>query len=602
MSGYTGLQRYFAAKAAEQRNTETITDQGGVAHKATDATLFERFLIMGSYGTFYASEQSVTGEALERMSQYIAKQPKEALETAKRVYGENLAFRRDPVILALAALTLPSVPLDVRKAAAYFVGSKFTVGTDILHWAGFRAEMTGGKWNRLSRGVLKMYFERHRTDLELQAVKYEQRDGWAMRDLLRIGHPTVYSEGLKTLLDWIAHPGRRAELDVAGYPLLQGHGLIRGEDGYDRAPDIIRQYRLPREAVPGELLAQAGVWNALLDDMPAQALMRNLGKLSSLGLVDERTETVVQKIRQATTRLHPIQFLVTWKQYGTGHGEKGSLTWRPNPRVMHELEEGYRAAFGTLEQYENIKPLIAVDVSGSMTASAMGLNMSCIEMEICLIEVLRHQFPKAKFVAFSAGTGGRVGRTLFADMQGRANAAGDLLELDVAGKSRLQLADLIGKYSGAFLGTDCRIPLNMAMKDTSIDAVITMTDNQTGAGNPSQIVRAIQNNGRPEFKHAVLAFALNRFTIADPADVRQMDIAGASADVPRVLEYFLAGPRKPEQPKPEFKPGKYDSGPATWNGGVVVGNREGVSVEQGTPQVKAGTKTRAVDGLHRDEV
>ena len=42
------------------------------------------------------------------------------------------------------------------------------------------------------------------------------------------------------------------------------------------AAELVREYGLPREALRSEHLTQAVVWEALLEDMPMTALVRNL--------------------------------------------------------------------------------------------------------------------------------------------------------------------------------------------------------------------------------------------------------------------------------------------------------------------------------------
>ena len=53
-----------------------------------------------------------------------------------------------------------------------------------------------------------------------------------------------------------------------------------------RAAALIRQFDLLREHLPSPLLDKAVVWEALLDKMPMMAMMRNLNKLTSLGVLD----------------------------------------------------------------------------------------------------------------------------------------------------------------------------------------------------------------------------------------------------------------------------------------------------------------------------
>jgi 60 kDa SS-A/Ro ribonucleoprotein len=49
---------------------------------------------------------------------------------------------------------------------------------------------------------------------------------------------------------------------------------------------LVREYRLPREAVPSQWLGEGVIWEALLEtDMPTTALLRNLATLTRVGLL-----------------------------------------------------------------------------------------------------------------------------------------------------------------------------------------------------------------------------------------------------------------------------------------------------------------------------
>jgi hypothetical protein len=50
---------------------------------------------------------------------------------------------------------------------------------------------------------------------------------------------------------------------------------------------LIREYRLPREAVPTQFLAAPAVWEVLLEtDMPMAALIRNLATQQAVSVPD----------------------------------------------------------------------------------------------------------------------------------------------------------------------------------------------------------------------------------------------------------------------------------------------------------------------------
>lgn len=54
-----------------------------------------------------------------------------------------------------------------------------------------------------------------------------------------------------------------------------------------------------------------------------------------------------------------------------GKGDKGSLTWKPNPRILEALNQAFYQAFEAVEPTGK-KYYLAVDVSGSMSQPVLG--------------------------------------------------------------------------------------------------------------------------------------------------------------------------------------------------------------------------------------
>jgi 60 kDa SS-A/Ro ribonucleoprotein len=94
------------------------------------------------------------------------------------------------------------------------------------------------------------------------------------------------------------------------------------------AIQLIRDHRLPREAVPTQFLSAPEVWEALLEtDMPMAALIRNLATLTRVGLLvpgSEAARRIVAQLGDAArlraARIHPIAALAALKTYAPGQG------------------------------------------------------------------------------------------------------------------------------------------------------------------------------------------------------------------------------------------------------------------------------------------
>lgn len=86
--------------------------------------------------------------------------------------------------------------------------------------------------------------------------------------------------------------------------------------------------------------------------MPMTAMIRNLGKMTSIELLGDGTDqaSLVCKnlkdeelLRKA--RIHPFNVLLALKQYQAGHGDRGKLTWTPNKDIAKALEAAFYLAF-----------------------------------------------------------------------------------------------------------------------------------------------------------------------------------------------------------------------------------------------------------------
>jgi Mg-chelatase subunit ChlD len=139
---------------------------------------------------------------------------------------------------------------------------------------------------------------------------------------------------------------------------------------------LIRKYRLSREHVPTLMLDSREVWMALMQNMGATAMLRNLNKLTSLGLlgVEARGCPLLRKklldlpgLEQA--RVGPLDILVSADVYSQGTGELGKLTWTPQPWVISALDECFSAY--TLHLSQSATPskyrvLLGIDLRASM--------------------------------------------------------------------------------------------------------------------------------------------------------------------------------------------------------------------------------------------
>ena len=98
-------QFQLLAPANTHASNPTATSmEGGTVHVIDADTYLRRFLILGSFSTFYADGAKITQEATEAVRQYIAQDPRAVLDTVLDVARNRLALRKDPTLYVHAQL------------------------------------------------------------------------------------------------------------------------------------------------------------------------------------------------------------------------------------------------------------------------------------------------------------------------------------------------------------------------------------------------------------------------------------------------------------------------------------------------------------------
>ena len=120
-----------------------------------------------------------------------------------------------------------------------------------------------------------------------------------------------------------------------------------------------------------------------------------------------RPSSIVRKLGDETVlkraRIHPLAVLIAEKVYAQGKGDKGSLTWKPVPKIIDALDAAFYATFQNVEPCG--KPvLLALDVSGSMGGSSRiaGSCLTAREASAAMALVTAATEPECEIIAFSA--------------------------------------------------------------------------------------------------------------------------------------------------------------------------------------------------------
>ncbi len=173
---------------------------------------------------------------------------------------------------------------------------------------------------------------------------------------------------------------------------------------------LIQQHGLVREHIPTSLLSSVSVWKELLQKMPMTAMIRNLGKMTSIGVLKDgcsEEDLVVRKVTDRDSlkqaRIHPFNVLVALKTYSAGCGEKGKLTWTPTKRIVKALDDAFYLSFKFVLP-TNKRYLLAVDVSGSMHCHVIGTpSVTCMDAAAAMMMVTK------RTLNIDRGKAGRTG-------------------------------------------------------------------------------------------------------------------------------------------------------------------------------------------------
>jgi 60 kDa SS-A/Ro ribonucleoprotein len=548
----------------------TLNSNWGYVFPVDDWTRLDRFLILGSEGgSFYATERSLSVENADAVKRAIAGDGLRVVKTIVAVSESGRAPKNGPALFALAMAA--SFGNDATRAAALNALPRVArIGTHLFQFAAYVDGMRG--WGRgLRRAVADWYISKPLGDLAYQAVKYQARDGWSHRDLLRVAHPkagaafTVPGDAAlaesaaipndrrgeafqrDALFHWIVKgsfgDNRLEDSEAAGLRLIDAFEQARRAPSAREVARLVREQGLTREMIPTEFLDSAEVWEALLERMPLGALVRNLATLTRVGVLvpmAEATAAVVERLGDAEAirkaRLHPIGVLAALLTYKQGHGARSSKQWSPAPQVVDALDRAFYLAFGNIERTGK-RFYLSLDVSGSMSqgtvAGVPGLTprvaAAAMAMTIARVE------PRYHMAAFSGGFGGTRYQA--------HNAAPPRME-PLAISASDSLADVVRKTDGLpFGGTDTALPMLDALaRNIAVDVFVVLTDSETWAGavHPVQALKQYRERTGIPAKLVVVGMVSNGFTIADPNDAGMLDVVGFDTAAPNVITDFAA--------------------------------------------------------------
>jgi 60 kDa SS-A/Ro ribonucleoprotein len=528
-------------------SAQVANSAGGFSFAVDDWVRLDRFLVLGcAEGSYYASERKLTLENAAAVRACLAEDAPRTLRRLVEISEAGRAPKNDPAVfaLALAAAHRPAVP-----GIAEAIRRVCRIGTHLFQFTEAVNALRG--WGRGLRSALAAWYTgKAPGDLAYQLVKYQSREKWSHRDLLRLCHAKAAGP-TNDLFHWAV----KGWEGVGDEP--HPDESLRTVWAFERAKraasaaevcSLVRAYNLPRECVPTQFLSEASVWEALLERMPMTAMIRNLATMTRVGLLaplSAAAATVCERLADAErlkkARVHPLAALVALNTYSAGRGEKSAHAWKPVRQVVDALDAAFYLAFGAIVPTGK-RWLLALDVSGSMgggrIAGMPGITPRVGSAAMALVTAATEA--RHHFVAFT--NGGWQSKAAGKGQYAASGYSNGITPVDIS--PRMRLDAVVQKTSALPMGgTDCALPmLYAAAKGIPADVFVVYTDSETWAGAVHPVValrQYRQQTGIPA-KLVVCGMVSNGFTIADPDDAGMLDVVGFDTATPQLMSDFAA--------------------------------------------------------------
>lgn len=548
----------------EQEMTQNAA--GGYSFTLDAFGHLERFLILGvEGGTIYQTQRELVVQNADSAQKAIEIDAKRVVDMVVDVLANGRSFKPDAGLFVLAMVASHGVKNDSpekAEARSYALSKLSEVArtpTHLYTFANYVKDMRG--WGSSLRKAFARWYQNAPLDrLAMHAWKYKSRDGFSHRDLMRLAHPVTDNMARNEVFRYMTHPKdsplslgiknmafekyavgkHQATADVPeGIPaplaqIAAAEELLHMEDSdkatVKRAVNLIRDFRLTHEAVPGHLKNEADVWAALAEDMPVIAAVRNLAKMTSVGYISTMSEgekkivdLLTNKDAIQRSKAHPMQFLIALKQYGRGKGLKGSLSWQPSRNVLDALDEAYESAFGNVE-VTGKRILLAVDDSGSMQGvwsnKVLDGLMTAAEAASAMAYITLRVEPNTHLIGYS----------------------GNYREIPWSRRNRV---DDIMRYIGHGGITDTSAPMQYVVdKKLDVDAIVSYTDNNSWAGrrgHASEVLKRAEQKAGHAIRYVNVALEPNTHSDADPTNPNALELVGLDASTPKIVGEFVSG-------------------------------------------------------------
>lgn len=495
-------------------------------HEVGKFQMLKRFLLIGTQGgTCYTAEANLVEKHKNNILDLLDSAPHE--EILKLITECSIKARKnDYSIFVLALLMNKANNIDFSGAIQQICRT----GTHYFTLVEYLNRMRGfGR--KIKRGLTSWYLNKPVKDLVFQTQKYQNRNGWTHKDVIKVLHIKPVSDEMNSLFQYILEKNTLcADSENPNFKLIKGINQLqlvpktKNKEDIAKAVEIINQYKLVREMIPTEFLNIHDVINAMLPNMGYTSIVRSLGSWTASGFFNNVSNVVnVEKIlmnqeKLKFSKIHPLQLLDAYSTYSNGQGFKGKLSWTPLRRIVDLLEWAFNDSFRFVEP-TNKTIMYGIDSSGSMTSLCAG---SFVPMMNAAAAIALASYKKEDYTYI-----------------GSFSINFQLLNI---GKSTTykNMVDILNHFP--WRTTNPSSVVKYALDhNVKVDAFIIYTDNEANCGDPiSSVLGKYKKAINKDVKFITVSMSADNFSLADPNDPSMLDVIGFDMDHPSLINTFIS--------------------------------------------------------------
>ena len=497
---------------------KTTNLAGGVSFIQDKWNSLTRWLLVGSMSnSFYASREEMTEGNLNILKECIQEDP-------DRVRNLIVESSKKGVTAHTPIFSLVPLSVGDRKSKQVFKSIFPLVIRTASHLYEFLeyVKKFRGYGHVIQKAVKDWLEQKTPEELEYQFLKYKKRYNWSGRDVLRKIKPTTSNLLKNSIYAWMT---RKNSLVPSYLSRISAFEYLKNSKGLsqDEIVSLIRESNLTHEMIPGNIQKTPEIWNAIYQNMPIQATIRNIRNLLNQGIFKNRENIEILKNRLSpdslkSSYIHPIDLV---KAYIVNRGNS-------NPPYGEEiskiLESAIDSSFNCIEP-TGLKFFIALDVSGSMKSKPDGIMTF-----ISIGGILSLTLIKSEKDCFVGG---------FSDFFTPLNISKETSFIDV-----IELDSDVWSNCD-FGGTDASSAYMYAIRNKIYtDVFVFFTDSQNWMGDePHKLLKTYRNmiNKNVKAIYVTLAPYHDRTTLADPDDPLSYEVVGYTSQTTKLIQLLAKG-------------------------------------------------------------